>query len=366
MASASKLLPMLESGTILRDRYCITTRFGSGSFGAVYGAEHTTDREETKFAVKVIGIPRGEDGQLKLKRIHAELNNHSRVSDVSNVINVYETWVDLDVGYCQDKGVYHRDLKPENILVNANGTEVYLTDFGLSTTIDVTREHGRGTRSHMSPECHGRLTNFAPYPAKPEEEDRDFKEFLECPSAYLLDYLPITEELHDILLWILEIDPDQRPTLTQLRTAILRVEQFYDPDHDLSDENRPDSGESDSPTSASSSRSLHHFPPPFPEYVTPSPRHLPAPFSARASRRSSRPPPPSPEYASPSPRHRPAPFQGPVETAASLTPREHQPFITHVNLQQFGQGERRRKDTKDKMTWQQKMMFAGTIGRRKF
>ena len=52
---------------------------------------------------------------------------------------------------CHNAGIYHCDLKPDNVLINKEMTEVYLTDFGLSTSSPKSRSFGVGTPSYMSP-----------------------------------------------------------------------------------------------------------------------------------------------------------------------------------------------------------------------
>ena len=48
----------------------------------------------------------------------------------------------------------HRDLKPENILLDKEGLDANLkiTDFGLSTKIDLTNTTGIGTPLYSAPE----------------------------------------------------------------------------------------------------------------------------------------------------------------------------------------------------------------------
>ncbi|KAJ7116200.1 hypothetical protein C8R43DRAFT_856478, partial [Mycena crocata] len=44
------------------------------------------------------------------------------------------------VGFCHARGVYHHDIEPANILVSADGGDVRITGFGLTTKSKVSRE----------------------------------------------------------------------------------------------------------------------------------------------------------------------------------------------------------------------------------
>lgn len=55
------------------------------------------------------------------------------------------------VQHCHSLGIYHRDLKPENVLCFDQGLRVAITDFGLATTDNKSKEYKTGSVYHMSP-----------------------------------------------------------------------------------------------------------------------------------------------------------------------------------------------------------------------
>ena len=61
----------------------------------------------------------------------------------------------LQAAHAQEPPIIHRDLKPENVLVDAEGTSVKVTDFGVAKVLEAlqqTTTHSVGTLSYMSPE----------------------------------------------------------------------------------------------------------------------------------------------------------------------------------------------------------------------
>ncbi|KDQ20727.1 hypothetical protein BOTBODRAFT_83969, partial [Botryobasidium botryosum FD-172 SS1] len=153
------------------------------------------------------------------------------------------------VGHCHKLGIFHRDLKPENILCNANGTELVLADFGLATHDVMSIEHGCGSAHYMSPEALGAafkrvaystqhsdiwslgviLINIScgrnPWMSSCPREDAGFRRFLREPDM-LREILPITEDMNRLLKQIFVINPRQRPSIPQIKKAILRISSF--------------------------------------------------------------------------------------------------------------------------------------------
>ncbi|TFK67732.1 hypothetical protein BDN72DRAFT_898705 [Pluteus cervinus] len=155
------------------------------------------------------------------------------------------------VEYCHSLGIYHRDLKPENVLCFDKGHRVAVTDFGLATTEKLSEEFRTGSIYHMSPECHGGpyartgcyspmsndiwslgiiLLNLAtgrnPWKSA-TPTDLTFQAYLRDPGNFLPTVLPISYELNDVLIRMLELNWQDRISLHELRDAMEDVHTFY-------------------------------------------------------------------------------------------------------------------------------------------
>jgi len=183
-------------GTIIADRYRITSRIGGGGMGQVYKAEHI--RMKRQCAVKVLRANLAGDPEAT-QRFQREAENASQLSH-PNVAQIYdfgehaqlvylamefidgeslaallqrESAVHPDVAAdiisqsaaaleaAHGRGVLHRDVKPDNIMLgkNLDGTfQVKLVDFGIARamTSDAQRVTRTGlvigTPEFMSPE----------------------------------------------------------------------------------------------------------------------------------------------------------------------------------------------------------------------
>lgn len=78
---------------------------------------------------------------------------YDRIPYIGNDELVRSVFVQLidAVAVCHNRNVFHRDLKPENIRCNADGSEVYISNFGLATQQRFTSTYGYGTMSYKSP-----------------------------------------------------------------------------------------------------------------------------------------------------------------------------------------------------------------------
>lgn len=159
---------------------------GRGSFGTVYCAQDLASSTPELLAVKVVPKLRGNPTrQWKEIMLHKTVCDHKNVVTLRRVIHdegyIYivmdfcpsgDLWDAVREGLywrndalvrgvflqlidalesCHQQGIYHRDLKPNNILVNKDGTEVFLTDFGLASKGKQSTSFGVGTHQFRSP-----------------------------------------------------------------------------------------------------------------------------------------------------------------------------------------------------------------------
>jgi serine/threonine protein kinase len=171
---AAEAEPSLEAGQVLRDRYVIESRLGSGGMGTVYCA---LDRSRNKYV--------DFDDQVAIKVLHQQTSGHPEVLaklhreffcaqtlSHPSIIKVYELDLDYELpfftmelvdgeslpkvmqrfsprplprryvfgiirevaaglAHAHDRRVIHGDMKPQNIMVTNSG-EVRILDFGTS------------------------------------------------------------------------------------------------------------------------------------------------------------------------------------------------------------------------------------------
>ncbi|KAG6877456.1 hypothetical protein C0992_009930 [Termitomyces sp. T32_za158] len=264
---------------------------GVGGYGVVYRAVDTRSLNPKSYAVKCLVAQvhqTGRQRQIHLREItlHRFASSHPGVVTLHRVVEEYNrTYIIMDyapdhdlftqilhncrylgndalikhvflqlldaVESCHSLGIYHRDLKPENVLCFDDGLRVAITDFGLATTEKLSTEFRTGSVYHMSPECQGgefALTgNYSPMhndiwslgiillnlatgrnPWKSATpDDQTFRAYLRDPLNFLPTVLPISAEINDILVQMLEVDWRERITLRELRSAVEDVETFY-------------------------------------------------------------------------------------------------------------------------------------------
>ncbi|CCM00805.1 uncharacterized protein FIBRA_02847 [Fibroporia radiculosa] len=298
MASMASRIPDLRGMAIDDGRYKLTQLLGAGASGAVYRATdflaETADAAQR--AIKV--LPKTNASKDVIIRQHREAFLHQRVSDHPNVLSLHDAFEDEDfiflvmdycpggdlfhficeenayflndelvrsvfvqildaVHACHAQGVYHRDLKPENILCSADGSEIYIADFGLATDAEESYTFGCGSLQYMSPECNGQdydcnipyvpkdcdiwalgiilvnmLINCQPWES-PTQSDQYFADFLLHRDDYF-DRMPFLSKTASALLsCMFELNPKYRMNIPELRKTILGIETFFAVDDQL-------------------------------------------------------------------------------------------------------------------------------------
>ncbi|KAH9923188.1 kinase-like domain-containing protein, partial [Epithele typhae] len=277
-------------GTVVDSNYWLHDILGAGSYGVVYKAldlRTSRDPVPTYWAIKV--LQKAGRQPFELENIRREISLHMAMTLYPGIVTMYDvvdeddrTFIILDlcdtgdllehiavrgtykdneellrmafislvdaVTACHMNNIAHRDLKPENILVNQDGSELFLTDFGLATTRSTISEFDASTGVYMSPESIGDLTSHVPfnprtadiwslgiilvnmltgrYPwTKADRSDPAFAAYL-ADADYLSKWAPLSPAAVTLLRRMLNPDPLSRINLTALRRAVHALNTF--------------------------------------------------------------------------------------------------------------------------------------------
>ncbi|KAK7055541.1 protein serine threonine kinase [Favolaschia claudopus] len=291
MPSRSTYLPNLTGHTIDHGMLKLVKRMGRGAFGQVYMAENFGSSGPSFYAVKC--LQRTAHGSRDAKMQERERRFHLRVSPHPNIVTFHGTLVDQEhrffvlelctgsdmhdaiirgvyhrktamikrvfaavidaILFCHSHGIYHRDLKPENILVDSDGENPRIADFGLSTDQRVSHEMSCGSPSYMPPESFASASSFY-RPADndtwalcivllnmlacmnpwhgAEPSDARWNAFMANPD-YLRGIAPVSRPLNDYFKQCFRVDPTSRPSLLEVKDAVLDMRHLYMSDADF-------------------------------------------------------------------------------------------------------------------------------------
>ncbi|MGB7683073.1 MAG: tetratricopeptide repeat protein [Candidatus Acidiferrales bacterium] len=267
-ASGGESSSALEQGRVLGNRYEILQLLGEGGMGAVYKA---SDRELDRLVALKVIRPELAQNSDALRRFKQELILARQVTH-RNVIRIFDLGeadgvkfitmeyiegrdlksllrekgkfppaeaVDIVEQICRAleaahaEGVIHRDLKPQNVMTDGQG-KASVMDFGIASSMELSgggmTQTGAlvGTPEYMSPEqamgekvdarsdlfslgiiFYELLTGNSPYKAETAMASL-YKRTVEPPRPPIEMDSDVPQELSDIVLHCLEIDPTKR------------------------------------------------------------------------------------------------------------------------------------------------------------
>lgn len=261
---------------LIAGRYRLIAKIGSGGMGVVWRAkDEVLGRTVAVKALMVASIVDASEDDERVRRAMREARIAARLHH-PNVIGVYDV-VDQDgrpflvmeylesrslsemlaegsrldvheaarigaqvaaaLASAHDAGIVHRDVKPGNVLIADDGT-VKLTDFGISRAVGDTTVTASGvllgTLSYIAPEvARGQsadarsdvyalgATLYAALEGEPPSGTGDSA----IAQLYRIVHEDITPPsnagpLTPVLMWMLERDPDLRPTMQQVQRAL--------------------------------------------------------------------------------------------------------------------------------------------------
>ncbi|KAJ7181431.1 kinase-like domain-containing protein [Mycena crocata] len=279
---SSKGLPDLTGHFVDEVRFQLVKLIGSGATANVYKALDTSSSPHKPMYYAIKCMRQASRGSRLARRHHREFRVHKAVSRQPGVVDFHFIFTEgpfvfivMDLGaegtmldaikeglfvdrpgvlraafiqlldaveQCHDKSVFHRDLKPENVLYDARGRKVQLVDFGLATQKEKSREFKSGSAAYLSPECAdptrgsysprrsdlwalaiilfslstGKLPWGTAHPS-----DARYDAFRADEPNYLRTIHHLTPTAAGFFNACFALDPRRRPTLEQMREAVL-------------------------------------------------------------------------------------------------------------------------------------------------
>ncbi|KAG0671635.1 hypothetical protein C6P45_000126 [Maudiozyma exigua] len=165
------------------------------------------------------------------------------------------------VKYCHETGIYHCDIKPENIVLD-NDNNAYLCDFGLATTNpNLSPNTNVGSTYYIAPEkilyFNDHESQSTKLPTKTgdvwslgillinlicirnpwlkahQTEDKTFFHFVK-DSNVLQKILPLSDDLYNLLVKVLQINPFKRISIDELMKEVCLIKSFTNDNGPLS------------------------------------------------------------------------------------------------------------------------------------